>query len=283
VIVHLSTWLGHMPSPVDKYVKQVKEQNPDYTEAQVWATAWSIYCKHKNPGSEHCKKPAGEYLKGKSAMDDTTVRVAAKFSVAPTVADRVASRYLKAMSAGETFESETWRIHRFRDSIRVTPLENAGKRGKKVVVMSVHTRGYGDDLPIESIALELLMHAKRNASSERMQKAIDEYIQVFAGKVEMYTTTQRGVDVMPAGFKNIAIQGDNVYVEAEYDSFRVKNQNDPNETTCIPAISGGKKSIPVFYRWVKDNESKIKGMKYYDVLRAMKDLGIDYHSYCAMD
>jgi len=56
-----------MPSPVDKYFKSVKEKNPSYTDEQAWATAWSIYCKHKNPGSEHCHKPAGEYLKGKSA------------------------------------------------------------------------------------------------------------------------------------------------------------------------------------------------------------------------
>ena len=56
-----------MPSPVDKYYKEVKEKNPDYSESQAWATAWSIYCKHKNPGSESCHKSTGEYLKGKSA------------------------------------------------------------------------------------------------------------------------------------------------------------------------------------------------------------------------
>lgn len=271
-----------MPGPVDKYVKQVREKNPDYTESQVWATAWSVYCKYKNPGSEHCKKPAGEYLKGKSAMDELTLRVAATFAVDPEVANRVASRYLSAMSVGETFESDTWRIHRYMHSIRITPLENAGKRGKKVTSMVVYTNGY-DKLPLESMALEFMMHAKRNASLERMQTSIDEYIQVFAGKVEMHTSIERGVDVMPGGFKNLTIQGKGVYVEAEYDSFRVKNQEDPNESTCIPAISGGKKSIPVFYRWVKDNEGKIKNMKYRDVTKAMDDLGVDYHSYCAMD
>lgn len=57
-----------MPSPVDKYFKQVKDQNPSYSDEQAWATAWSIYCKHKNPGSEHCHKPTSEYLK--KALDD---------------------------------------------------------------------------------------------------------------------------------------------------------------------------------------------------------------------
>lgn len=66
-----------MPSPVDKYYKEVKEGNPDYTEAQAWATAWSIYCK-KNPGSEHCHK--SEYLKKEGTLE------------------RVVERYLNAKS-----------------------------------------------------------------------------------------------------------------------------------------------------------------------------------------
>lgn len=67
-----------MPSPVDKYFDKVKEQNPTYSDAQAWATAWSIYCKYKNPGSEHCHLPTGEYFKGKEAMG---LRVAAKIEI----------------------------------------------------------------------------------------------------------------------------------------------------------------------------------------------------------
>lgn len=33
-----------LPGPVEDYVKEVQEANPDYTEGQAWATAWSIYC-----------------------------------------------------------------------------------------------------------------------------------------------------------------------------------------------------------------------------------------------
>lgn len=58
-----------MPSPVDKYFEQVKKDNPSYTDEQAWATAWSIYCKYKNPGSEHCTMAPSEYLKGKSAAN----------------------------------------------------------------------------------------------------------------------------------------------------------------------------------------------------------------------
>ena len=52
-----------LPGPVEGYVQEVQEANPDYTEGQSWATAWSIYCKYKNPGSEHCQQSPSEYFK----------------------------------------------------------------------------------------------------------------------------------------------------------------------------------------------------------------------------
>lgn len=33
-----------LPGPVEDYVKEVQDANPDYSEGQAWATAWSIYC-----------------------------------------------------------------------------------------------------------------------------------------------------------------------------------------------------------------------------------------------
>jgi len=44
----------NVPKDVERYVKEVKDKNPGYTDAQAWATAWSIYCKNKNPDSPHC-------------------------------------------------------------------------------------------------------------------------------------------------------------------------------------------------------------------------------------
>lgn len=33
-----------LPGPVEGYVQEVQDANPDYTEGQAWGTAWSIYC-----------------------------------------------------------------------------------------------------------------------------------------------------------------------------------------------------------------------------------------------
>jgi hypothetical protein len=52
------------PQKVEPYFKKVKKQNPGYSDAQAWATAWSIYCKHKNPSDESCHQE--EYFPGRS-------------------------------------------------------------------------------------------------------------------------------------------------------------------------------------------------------------------------
>lgn len=64
-----------MPAKVDELFDKVKKNNPSYSDEQAWATAWSIYCKHVEPGSESCHLPTSEYLKGRSAA-----RVLARFA-----------------------------------------------------------------------------------------------------------------------------------------------------------------------------------------------------------
>lgn len=53
-----------MPSKVDALVKKIRSANPSYSDAQAWATAWSVYCKHVKPGDSSCKRPRSGYLKG---------------------------------------------------------------------------------------------------------------------------------------------------------------------------------------------------------------------------
>ena len=57
----------NLPADVERYVKDIKKKNPDYSESQAWATAWSIYCKYKNPESDHCKMNASDYFRGRKA------------------------------------------------------------------------------------------------------------------------------------------------------------------------------------------------------------------------
>ena len=58
-----------VPAKVKEHAEDVQSKNPDYDDAQVWATAWSIYCKYKDPGSDHCKKDTSEYFPGKGSKE----------------------------------------------------------------------------------------------------------------------------------------------------------------------------------------------------------------------
>lgn len=197
-----------------------------------------------------------------------------------TIALRVAARFMTALNVGETFENEHYRIHRYADSIKVMDLTNAGKRGKKVDAVTLYD--FPRLSPVESAALGYVLWAKRNSPFSKMLEQAKEDAEILGCKIEV--SAYRGVDVMPAGVQPIAIRGEHIYVEASPLSFTVRDNDDQNNLpTCIPAIKGGKKSIPVFYRWVKENRGSIGRMTFRDVLKQMDALGIDYHSFCAMD
>lgn len=218
---------------------------------------------------------------------DATLRriraVVAQRGTMDSLTPRVINAYYRqqriALDVGRTFENDDYRIHRYRDAIKVTELANAGKRGKKVQVMTLYGQG-----PMEGFAMEFVMHAKRGDNWNRMKQVGEEAVQAGGGQLYLSFDQERGVDVMPGGFQVVTVNGDKVYVEVGYKEFVVRDKVDQNNLpTCIPAISGGLKSIPVFYRWVKENEKKIEKMTFSDVMKAMKDLGVRYHYYCAMD
>ena len=79
-----------VPKKVEDLVKDVKKKNPDYTTEKVWATAWSIYCKHVNNKDESCKRGPEGYLKGRGA------------SLSPAARQRIIHRVARALEAAIT-------------------------------------------------------------------------------------------------------------------------------------------------------------------------------------
>lgn len=198
------------------------------------------------------------------------------------MAARIAARHKSAgLSVGQTREIAMVRMHRYNDSIHVWDLTNAGKRGKKVqelVIMSKSYNGAKERLDMIGKMIDTY------GSYKAIMGTLKDYMESYPDDIVLDEYSRRGVDVTPAGFEPMVIKTTHVFIEADYDTFRIESLDDKyNEPTCIPAIKGGKKSIPVFYRWVKDNESKVRSMKYHEILKEMGKLGIKYHDYCAMD
>jgi hypothetical protein len=183
---------------------------------------------------------------------------------------------LASISRGESVEVGSIRIHRYDRDVAVWDLTNAGKRGKMVDSFVLY------DLNRSNNELDLMEELEKANSFESALKIAKKYLEKD-DNIKLYERKHKGIEISPAGFKPISIQGKDVFIQADYDSFRVRDRSDINEETCIPAIKGGKADIKVFYRWVKDNQAKIKNMNFNEIVSAMRDEGIKYHRYCALD
>lgn len=200
------------------------------------------------------------------------------------------AKALAALNVGKTEENKAIRVTRTMYSFRVFDLTNAGKRGKKVDVAALYDYDWAIEkdpdlqMYIDELADRIMRARSFDQAVKLMENAMEAINDIVPGGAKMYTDTERGVDVTPPGFKKIRVNGKHVDIEADFTSFSVRDKDDQyNLPTCIPAISGGKRDIKVFYRWVMDNERKLKNMTFREVVRGMSDAGIKYHQYCAMD
>jgi len=215
-------------------------------------------------------------------------KAAARVAMTQGVAFRfMYAREKRALMVGETFENDAFRAQRGMSTLRITDLTNAGKRGKKVEEIALYNLDYADDFDgwNRDVSFGNLKKERTYAGARSWAESLYEFLKEDNGiPVGMEKHTKRGIDVTPGGFKPIKIRTKYIRVDAGYDRFSVEDLVDQNNLpTCIPRFDGGKRDIKVFYRWVKDNEARIRNMTYSEVLSEMRKNGIQYHSYCAMD
>lgn len=188
--------------------------------------------------------------------------------------------YPTTLQIGETFETVSWRVHRFSTSVRATHLANAGKRGKTCDEFSAWIR-YGGESSLADLALRLACLAVDGVGPEEMAVEVEIGAAACDAEVEVERSTRRGVDVAPGGVSTVRVDGARVRVIAEYDSWSVLDKNDPNnEPTLLPLRSKDRKA---FYAWAKKNEEALKTMAFAQVMTALREAGIGYHYYCAVD
>lgn len=188
--------------------------------------------------------------------------------------------YPEELPIGETLVTPSWRVHRFSTSVRATHLANAGKRGKTCDEFSAWIR-YGGESSLADLALRLACLAVDGVGPEEMAVEIEIGAAACAGEVEVERFKRRGVDVAPGCFHPIRIDGAYVRVVAEHDSWSVLDVIDTNnEPTLIPLKNKDRK---VFYAWAKKNAEPLKTMTFAQVMNALREAGIGYHYYCAVD
>lgn len=187
-------------------------------------------------------------------------------------------------------DNQLLRIHRYRDSVRVTDLVNAGKRGKKCMEAVLYDLDMLRDEQAENDLETMLAHLVDSPTYEAARNRMRGFVvavEMFASvgiKPKLSERELRGVDVVPAGFSPIVVETDNFRLESELDTFIIRDKTDRfNQPTCIPAARGGKEDVKAVYRWVKENRARVEQMTYGDILRAFTAEGIRFHDYCAVD
>jgi len=191
-------------------------------------------------------------------------------------------KFDKLYYPGNTVEDNNIRYHRYSDQIQITDLTNAGKKGKRVENVSISK--WGQDRTILNSIIDKVI----SLNDFQAIKKYAEGLKVSDTSVDVYFGSEGGVDVRPSkespqAKETIEVQGDKIYVEAEFNSFVVRDLTDmANEPTLIP---GRRKSTSVkkFYDLVKNNQDKIKNMSFSEIGDFMQENGIDSHYYLAVD
>lgn len=209
-----------------------------------------------------------------------------------SIASRVASRYLAAaLGMGQTFQNEKVRIHRYRDSFRVTDLRNAGKRGKKVPEMAIMlTRAYTGDVDqwFDIQAKQFLDYAKSSDPYAKIRAYIKDLLVDYPKDIDLQETMLRGVDVEPFGevytWKFQTSDIDRLEAKVSPQDFSVRSTHTftgpkgnlfDQDTLYYPR---DKKSSALFYGWLKDNLAKAKKMGMTELRQVWEQLGVKYDS-----
>ena len=184
---------------------------------------------------------------------------------------------------GTTFENDRIRVHRYRSAIRVWDLTNAGLRGKVVPIFVVHDL---DFLPEDQKSLVDAFSAKlRKMDYAKAEPEAKKFLSLLGEKTnaKMHYTQEKGIRVDPPNQPSVEVNGSNIAVRIERQSFWVRDLTDPaNEPTLIPRHRKAA-STKRLYAWALQNKAKIKRMTFRQMKDLMSSLGVDYHHYLAVD
>ncbi len=193
----------------------------------------------------------------------------------------------KEIGIGKKIESKWIRAERWASSIKVTDLQNAGKRGKKVDAFDLYDLDYIREKQPTATNLYLFecsLHKLDYETAEKWAKALVEDAALHHQHVGFQMRTERGVDIAPAGFEKVTIQEKHFSINADNKGFTISDLDDrQNETRAISLDKHGKKNAKKFYEWALKNKNNLSEKTFYNILQMMGKENIDYHQYCAMD
>ena len=137
----------------------------------------------------------------------------------------------ETIEVGTTFEGEGFRVHRYRDSLVLTDLADAGKRGARC--HEVGADYYGQDHGAASTMCVALRAATDYEGAALVLAQWAAHREDFS--MSLHARELRALDVAPAGFEIFRLSTDKLGVRLEWDSFCLADPTDRNnEPRTIP-------------------------------------------------
>jgi len=184
------------------------------------------------------------------------------------------------------------RWQRFRGSIRIWEVANAGKRGKNARTFVIYELPE-DALPGGAFSLilanELPMATYDSfvARAKEIKGMVDKIKRLPTGlylySPQMEEKEVKGVDVpkLPIQFTN----RHDVFIRVDKDGFAIGNRSpsDPNQMTMGDGYGYGKRMGDKMYNWVANNQDKLENMTYEQIRKELDKGKISYREYAAMD
>lgn len=190
------------------------------------------------------------------------------------------------IGAGRTLETDAGlRIHRFRDALRVLDLTHAGKRGKVCGEWSLSH--WNLDIDGETPEAEQLRDLVRSLPLQPSYAAALAAVRLLKASlgwaVDLSEHEHKAVSIAPVGCVAVVLAGDGCTIRAEWDSFSVRDDSDPNNLPTVIQGRNDTRGVRRFYGWARDNVAVLEAMTFREVCGALDRLNVRMHYFCAMD
>src|SRR5262245_41426257 len=176
---------------------------------------------------------------------------------------------------GGTFETNAWRVHRYRDLVAVTHLVNAGARGKKCLEVTVGT-SFGRDLDLLDVLTKYLVELVADGPQPETVVAIVRDAPLLSSAFEVTVAEKRGVDV-----ERGAIKVDSDLVKAHFSTTEFRITVTALHRTEHGTIrqdshlyNGDKRSVPKAYQWARANVARIGSMIRSEIYSGLREAGV---------
>ncbi len=187
---------------------------------------------------------------------------------------------LITLNIGETFENSNVRIHRYRDMIYITDIENAGKKGKECRHVTI------ENYLCDEKTNDDLTHFTNNLNKVCTYAVVEccaMLLEAENNKIKLHYRSEKSIDVIPFNHRPIEFTNDRVRFCIKYDGFSIRELHDVNEPTIIDYHKTKKLSVKKLYKYVRENKAEVEKLSFYEARQLLIKLDVNYHSYCALD